>query len=202
MEDANLEDEEDDDEIDLLIPELKPRADSLYEETNTTPGVSTLDRPSMWPPRTSCPALPATSRQFSNLAAEETHFQSHRNSVDLARDRRHMQEKAGKLNQSLMNVRDSFVITKSKLGGRHPVTNPSSSSNLHRLGQHPLSQSPEFSLRLQNLSAFLAMNSSAAANLIEPPRPSPPTLQEHDDCPICEVDRPEWVRARRMDTKK
>jgi hypothetical protein len=191
MEDTDLEDEEEEDEADLLIPQLKPKVDSLYQETNTKPGVSALDRPSMWPPRTSCPALPA-----------ETHFQSHRNSVELARDRRHTQEMAGKLNQSLMNVRDSFVITKSKLSGRYPVTSPSSSSNLHRLKQHPPLQSPGLSLRSQNLSPFLAMNSSAAANPVEPPRPLPPTLQEHGDCPICEVDRPEWIRARRMDTEK
>jgi hypothetical protein len=186
----------DDNELDASMAELEQSTDLEPETIDLKFQVRRSVRPGICPPRRSCPAFASASRQFSNLTAEETHFQTHRNSVDLARERKHMQDLAGKLNQSLMNVQDSFVVTKSKLGARAPVMSPSSSSNLARLDQPHSSTEREPSMRVQNLSAFLAMNTSAAAKLNEPPKAVQHSSEEHDDCPICETERPEWMRSK------
>jgi hypothetical protein len=195
-EDEDEDEEKDDDEAELSMTELEQSTEQEHGEIDTISQAHRTSRPGMGPPRSSCPAFASASRRFSNLTGEEAHFQAHRNSVDLARERKHMQDLAGKLNQSLMNARDSFVVTKSKLGTRPPVSSPSSSSNLERLGQHTSSVEREPSMRVQNLSAFLAMNTSAAAKLAEPPKTVRHSSEEHDDCPICETDRPEWTRSK------
>jgi hypothetical protein len=107
-----------------------------------------------------------------------------------------MNDLAGMLNQSLMNVRDSFVVTKSKLGARPPFLSASSSIHLGRQEQSRSSPEREPSMSVQNLSAFLAMNSSAAARLAESPKNAPHSSGEHDNYATCETDRPDRMRLK------
>lgn len=195
VEDADDDDEEEEDEDPVQEIELKAQSfsvDSTSRDVSPPPIRRTPSEPWDIPaPRCSdVQPSPLFSRQLSNLAAEERHFKSHRNSVELARERRLPLGTASRLNQSLMNSVDSFLITKSKWDSRH---GPSAANLPHTAtwdrsgGMGSISDaSPPASS--SNLSAFLAMNRSAAAGLAGPARAHVQT-EDHMDYPISETDR-------------
>lgn len=55
------------------------------------------------------------SRQLSNLAAEDAHFRSHRDSLELMRVRESSGETRLGINQKLMGTKDSFLLTRARV---------------------------------------------------------------------------------------
>lgn len=113
--------DEDDDEYPLL--ELKTRSSSYG---HSSPHIrhpnhdylATTVKQSRSTPTTPTEPQVALPRQLSNLALEETHFKTHRNSLDLLQRR---QQDEAKINHNLMNSRDSIILARSKFEERYPT---------------------------------------------------------------------------------
>ena len=137
--------------------------------------------------RYSVPTSSSVPHQLSNLAAEDTHFQFHRDSIDLQRQRMRLREVEGNMNQHLMNARDSFVLAQAKFDVKYP--RPLLSSSAIGFG------------RFGGLSPILDASPPAGSNWPSERTDSSsisPTVakEEHSNCPICEVDRPRWFEER------
>lgn len=81
----------------------------------TTPTNDYLSQPRR---HNSLPASPSIPRNLSNLAEEEAHFQSHRDSVEITRGHLKRRQTEGRPNSLLFAARDSFTLAKTKLETR------------------------------------------------------------------------------------
>ncbi|KAK5169535.1 uncharacterized protein LTR77_005511 [Saxophila tyrrhenica] len=111
--------EEDDEEPPLELKSKSTNSRPCSIEQAPTHDYLTIpvSRSQSAPTSPSEPPGAALPRQLSNLAAEETHFTTHRNSVDLLQYRK---QHEAKVNHNLMNARDSMILTKSKFEESYP----------------------------------------------------------------------------------
>lgn len=121
--------------------------------------------------------------QLSNLALEDEHFKSHRDSLLLLRSR----EQEAKTNQQLLEARDSIILTKSKFGAIYPE----SPMDCYSAWSHP-----------RNLSTITDDSPPDSHSLVasgsqwnEDDDNIKPQPEEHKNCAICEVERPRWFAA-------
>jgi len=130
-----------------------------------------------------------SSRQMSNLAAEEQFFRLHRDSVELTK--RKMNE--DRMNHQLMNAHnDSFVLIKSKYDSKAPKSGASTISWSRFGGLTPIVDASPPDARAQ--AGVRAM--SRLAGLVAHKEDETTHPDEHVGCSICEVDRPKWFEAK------
>ncbi|KAK4542594.1 hypothetical protein LTR36_006642 [Oleoguttula mirabilis] len=163
---------------------------------------STLSRVRSMPPSADYLAVPSNSlglptspggarfsRQLSNLAAEDEHFQGHRDSVDLY----HRREREEELNNQLMATRDSFVLAKTKYDHKHPkVGGGGTAIQYSRFGGlSPIMDASPPESRIQlGLQSMSKLATEAKKMRAEEAHP-----EEHVGCAIYEVERPRWFEA-------
>lgn len=140
-------------------------------------------------------ALKPISRELSNLPLEETHFKTHKNSLVLL----HKQKDEGRMNQHLLNSRDSIVLTRSKLNTRYPKQMLDTKSTWSRHGAlSPILDAsppdPQVEASLRTMERIMEgperRQRRAQANFVDEAHPD-----EHVGCPICETERPRWCEA-------
>ncbi|KAK4493927.1 hypothetical protein PRZ48_015113 [Zasmidium cellare] len=162
---------------------LRPKSQTDLAKRSTTPEYLSV------PPqrRSSLPASPSIARNLSSLGTDDIRFRSHRDSVEITHGHIKRHEEEGPINQELLNSRDSFDLTKSKMAGRH---------------QYPRAPTPTI-----QRSRLVVMSPIADA--------SPPASMarlgvevevggdeqerhpdEHDNCPICDEHRPRWFESK------
>ncbi|KAK3696169.1 hypothetical protein LTR37_018071 [Vermiconidia calcicola] len=195
-----LEDDEGDKPIELVAKTRSPRPPDSHAYTTRSTDNYYLGIPDGHASH-GAPASPAgtkegssISRQLSDLADEEKHFQAHRDSMVLLQNRK---QHEGKTNQQLMNSRDSVILARSKFSGD---TRPAWSGQVGALSSIR-DASPSDSRKDAGIKAM--------AKVLESPdgrRNSKPAEEsghdkahpdEHVGCPIYEVERPRWVEADR-----
>lgn len=151
----------------------------------------------------------AISRQLSNLAVEDAHFRTHRDSLELMRWRESIGEGNVGVNQELMSTRDSFVLTRARVGRKareserdlSPIVDASPPGSVEFL---PLSGAGKKKQRegvvgqgqskgpVEVLRRGEDQGGKGGAPLVgEDGHPN-----EHVDCPIYEVERPRWFEAK------
>lgn len=122
-----FEDEEDEPEPPIEIRVKRVLAETPKPNTIDRSRAKASDAHFLAPPRSnSLPASPTIPRQLSNLALEELQFQSHRDSVEIARghikrehlDRYHPERP----NSLLLAARDSYSLAKRRLDSGSPMT--------------------------------------------------------------------------------
>ena len=195
---ADPEDDEEDQPIELKVrakfsrlpsaPSLFPPSDYLdvpTQQSHSTPSSPGGTRHTI-----------AISRQLSNLAAEETHFQTHRDSVILTKRHKHDEERT---NQQLMNSHDSIILTRPKFDTRYPKAVSDSrhtSSRVRDLSPLP-DASPPDARRQSGLSAMLKIADSPASREQKVGKGGHADAhpEEHEGCPIYEVEQPRWFEA-------
>lgn len=199
--DAELGDEEDEEDQPI---ELKVKATFSRPPSTRTPSPA-IDYLSLPAQETrSTPSSPGgkrhakmISRQLSNLAAEETHFKSHRDSVELMIDHKQDEEK---INHALMNAHDSVILARSKFATRYPKSGPEPKAGWSRL--RDLSPIPDASP--PNASKESGWKSVAKSTDKQAHREKRATgdghrqahPDEHVGCPTCEVDRPRSFESK------
>ncbi|KJX94485.1 hypothetical protein TI39_contig4189g00013 [Zymoseptoria brevis] len=205
---------EDDEEEDVpaLSLYLKPSS-PVFSKSSTQPKMTfSTARCS------SLPTPPSTTRHLahsSTMEAEASRF-AHRDSVDVYHARglkRH--ETEAKMNQELMNSRDSFVITKSKFEARWGKGGASSESKAvgggwtrfggletiedatppGRVGFRAVMESSgeKISDEAKNRAA---VKDEAGGNLDKEEARDRYHPDEHVGCPICEEQRPRWFEEK------
>lgn len=209
------------DEDDSVI-ELKAKAWSrpIPVPSSTSSAVASSSEFLAIPRRTSSlPVSPSVSE------SEETRF-PHRDSVDISHARMDLDEIRDKRNQELiMNARDSFLITKSRLEARHPkigrsVTPPGGAITWSRFGglspivdasppgvfllearagKQKLVQTPEErpdEHEAKKAKQYVRSAAKKKVEVVEISREHENEHEnEHEDCPICEVHRPRWFET-------
>jgi hypothetical protein len=135
------------------------------------------------------------SRELSNLPIEDTHFKGHKNSLVLL----HKRKDEGKMNQQLMNSRDSVILARSKFDSPNPKSVLDSKSSWSRRGAlSPILDASPPDTRVQG--SLRAMEKFMEAPERREPKPQARIgdeahPDEHTDCPICKVERPRWFEA-------
>lgn len=138
---------------------------------------------------------------MSNLAAEDAHFKTHRDSVEILR--KHGAEEGHKnINQKLLDTQDSFVLTRGKMGkgkkterlrGLSPIWDASPPNNAGRVGFEDAMlrmdvERKDEAERRADPEDFKGTYSEPGWEGSHPP--------EHVGCPIYEVERPRWFEGR------
>jgi hypothetical protein len=187
------EDDADDPPLELKVKPAQPRLKSASQPPNDYLTVPVLKSRST--PTTPCEPATVLPRQLSNLAAEETHFKAHRNSIDLLQ---HQQQNEGKINQHLMNARDSIILTKSKLDTKYPKSVVDiQPARRHVNTVSSTAHAPSTDARSHSDTRAVAQDGTASGQAL----PQSPDLRDgngkvdecwHEGCPICEVERPRW----------
>ena len=200
----DADDDEDEQPLELKVKATLSRPPSAPPQNYRKPSADYLSLPIQQ--SRSTPSSPsgtrhtkAISRQLSNLPASETHFQTHRDSVILS----HLRQTEGRMNQHLMNSRDSVVLTRSKFHDRYPKPAVDPRVSWARVGRvgRALSPIPDASppdARIQSGLRAMAKVADALerkegkgqANEFDGANPG-----EHEGCPIYEVERPRWFQA-------
>ena len=184
-------DAEDDDEDQPL--ELKVRATLCRPPTRHThfPDIDYLDIPIQQSHST--PSSPggmrhtkSISRQPSNLAAEDAHFKTHRDFLELIRRR----ENEIKMNQELMNSRDSTILTRAKFDARYPKTALDRPAGTRTRDLSPISDASPPDAHAQ--AGLRAMVRVVDGRLPKQKAGHEAHSDKHVGCPIYEVERPRW----------
>lgn len=143
------------------------------------------------------------SRQLSNLAAEEAHFQRHRDSVELMRH--HREDGKGAVgNQALMGTRDSFVLAnarrvrereKERDGGKRELGTIVDASPPNSVVFLPLGGKKDSKRKKRDGLGEGEMDEGGkgGAPLVGEEESHP---DEHANCPIYEIERPRWYEAK------
>jgi hypothetical protein len=133
------------------------------------------------------------SREPSNVSIEDAHFKAHKDSLVLLQRRKD----EGKMNQQLMNSRDSFVLNRSKFDSRYPKSvldaKPAWSRDLSPIPDaSPPDARVQASLRAMEkvMEAPERRERKSKEKSVDRTHPD-----EHVGCPICEVERPRWFEA-------
>ncbi|KAK5128272.1 hypothetical protein LTR85_002939 [Meristemomyces frigidus] len=190
---------EDEDDADLPI-ELRFR--STLSRVRSMPASTdylTVPTPNSWSLPTSPSGAARVPRRLFNLAAEEEHFKSHRDSVDLYHRRERKEEE---LNKQLMATRDSFVLAKTKYDTKHPSAKTAGAGGPPVIqysrfgGLSPIMDAspPESRVQvgLQNMSR---LGKEARRMKVEGEGEGEVHPDEHVGCAIYEVERPRWFEA-------
>lgn len=134
----------------------------------------------------------AISRQLSNLAAEDEHFKSHRDSLVLLRKREREEET---MNQTLTNSQDSMILTRLKFETRYPnsgVPTRPGWRHIRELSPIPDASPPD---SCRHSGGKMTVGDKSVRQGDTKPRESDIHPNEHINCPICEVERPRWFEA-------
>lgn len=135
----------------------------------------------------------AISRQLSNLAAEDVHFRTHRDSLLLLHKKELEEEE---MNQQLVNSQDSVILTRFKFDAPYPSAGFASRSSSAWLHQRDLSTIPDASPPLARKHSAGKARAACAARKGDAQSPEDEQHpDEHVNCPICEVERPRWYEA-------
>ncbi|TKA21950.1 hypothetical protein B0A50_08646 [Salinomyces thailandicus] len=127
-------------------------------------------------------------RHWSDLASENEHFKTHRDSLDVS----HRRLNDDKLSQQRRSSHDSTQLAKSKYDVRHPkaaTAGPAIQYNRYGGLSPILDASPPDAKVQQGLKAMSNLAKESKA------REESPHPDEHAGCAICEVERPRWFEA-------
>lgn len=146
--------------------------------------------------RSSLPASPSISKDLSRLGVDDIKFRSHRDSVEITHGHLRRHEEEGPINQELMNVRDSFDLTKSKLAAKYaragtPTIPISRSATPTMQRTRLVSLSPIVDASPPSSFTVSRQERSAEVEADDERHPD-----EHDNCPICDEHRPRWFEAK------
>ena len=194
----DIDEEEDDPPLELKARTTLSRSASESAEQAGAVGTDYLCVSSRSPSLPSTPGgtmnVIAIPRQLSNLAAEDAHFKTHKDSLILV----HKRQEEGKMNHHLMSSRDSVILARSKLDTRYPksASEPKSSCRARALSPIPDASPPDARVQF----GIEAMSKATEAGLGRQPKVpnrgvEEPHPDEHADCSIYEVERPRWVEA-------
>lgn len=133
------------------------------------------------------------SREPSNVSIESAHFKTHKDSLIFLQRRK----EEGKMNQQLMNSRDSVILARSKFDSPYPRSvldlKPAWTRDLSPI---PDASPPDVRVQANIKTMEKAMDaperSGRRAQEKSTDRAHP---DEHFGCPICEVERPRWFEA-------
>ena len=167
----------------ILPPSLqKTQGDYLslpIQKSRSTPSSPGASRP-----------INIISREPSNVSIEDAHFKTHKDSLVLLQRRKD----EGKMNQQLMNSRDSVILARSKFDSPYPK----SVLDLKPPWTRDLSPIPDASPPDARVQAGLRAMEKVMERRERKPRERSVDRthpDEHVGCPICEVERPRWFEA-------
>ena len=135
----------------------------------------------------------AISRELSSIPIEDSHFKTHKDSLVLLQRRKD----EGKMNQQLMNSRDSVILARSKFDSPYPKSvldaKPARSRDLSPIPDaSPPDARVQASLRAMEKAMEAPERRERKSKEKSVDRTHP---DEHVGCPICEVERPRWFEA-------
>ncbi|KAF2167633.1 hypothetical protein M409DRAFT_21790 [Zasmidium cellare ATCC 36951] len=156
---------------------IRPKSQTALPTRSNTPENLFLAPPR----RSSLPASPSIARNLSSLGTDDIRFRSHRDSVEITHGHIKRHEEEGPINQELLNSRDSFDLTKSKMAARYP-------------------RAPTPTIHRSRLVVMRPIADASPPTSMARLRPQPDEEErhpdEHDNCPICEEHRPRWFESK------